>query len=59
MEKDLDIWELPNYLGNGLDTCGTAYVFEKLLHYVGNDLSLYMWEMWYICVKWLKYLRNG
>ena len=26
----------PNYLGNGLDTWFTAYVFEKRLNYVGN-----------------------
>ena len=24
----------PKYLGNGLDTCGTALVFEKRLNYV-------------------------
>ena len=30
----------PKYLGSGLDTSGTAYVFEKRLHYVGNDLSI-------------------
>ena len=28
----------PKYLGNGLDTWGTAQVFEKRLQYVGNDL---------------------
>ena len=26
----------PKYLGNGLDTCGTGYVFEKRLNYVEN-----------------------
>ena len=28
----------PKYLGNGLDTWGTALVFEKGLYYVGNGL---------------------
>ena len=26
----------PKYLGNGLDTWGTAYVFENRLNYLGN-----------------------
>ena len=30
----------PKYLGNGLDTWGTALVFEKLLYYVGNGLRI-------------------
>ena len=30
----------PKHLGNGLDTWGTAYVFEKRLDYVGNDLRI-------------------
>ena len=30
----------PKYLGNGLDTCGTAQVFEKRLSYVGNGLRI-------------------
>ena len=29
-------WEWPKYLGNGLDTWGTAEVFEKRLYYFGN-----------------------
>ena len=28
----------PKYLGNGLDKCHTALVFEKGLYYVGNGL---------------------
>ena len=28
----------PKYLGNGLDTFGTAQVFEKRVYYVGNGL---------------------
>ena len=28
------------YLGNGLDTCGSAQVFEKRLNYVGNGLRI-------------------
>ena len=34
-----------------------AYVFEKLLKYVENEVDL--WEMAKIYGKWLKYLRNG
>ena len=30
----------PKYLGIGLDTCGTAYVFEKRLNYVRNGLRI-------------------
>ena len=30
----------PKYLGNGLDTQGTAEVFVKLLNYVGNGLRI-------------------
>ena len=30
----------PTHLGNGLDAWGTASVFEKLLHYVGNVLRI-------------------
>ena len=30
----------PKYLRNGLDTWGTAQVFEKLLYYVGNGLRI-------------------
>ena len=30
----------PKYFGNGLDTCGTAYVFEKRLHSFGNVLRI-------------------
>ena len=26
----------PKYMGNGLDTWGTALVFQKRLYYVGN-----------------------
>ena len=33
----------PKYLGNRLDTWGTALVFEKRLNYVRNDLDL--WKM--------------
>ena len=28
------------YLGNGLDTSDTAFVFEKRLYYVGNGLRI-------------------
>ena len=28
----------PKYLGNSLETWGTAYMFEKRLYYVGNGL---------------------
>ena len=28
------------FLGNGLDTCHTALVFEKSLYYVGNGLRI-------------------
>ena len=34
-----------------------AYVFEKRLKYVGNDVDLL--EIAKICGKWLKYLING
>ena len=34
-----------------------AYVFEKRLRYVGNDVDL--WEMPKISGKCLKYLTNG
>ena len=34
-----------------------AYVFEKRLKYVGNDVDL--WEIAKICGKLLKYLING
>ena len=30
----------PKYLGNGLDTWGTALVFEKRLNYVVNGLRI-------------------
>ena len=30
----------PKYLGNGLDTWGTAEVFQKRLYYVGNGLRI-------------------
>ena len=30
----------PKYLGNGLDTQGTAKVFKKWLNYVGNGLRI-------------------
>ena len=30
----------PKYLGNGLDTWGQAYVFEKRRYYVGNGLKI-------------------
>ena len=30
----------PKYLGNGLYTQGTAYVFEKRLNYAGNGLRI-------------------
>ena len=30
----------PKYLGNGLDTWGSAKVFEKRLNYVGNGLRI-------------------
>ena len=53
----------PKYLGNGLDTFGTAKVFEKLLLLcwkwlmnLTNGFSIR--EMTYIFGKWLKYLIN-
>ena len=30
----------PKYLGNGLDTWGTAEVFENRLNYLGNALGI-------------------
>ena len=30
----------PKYFGNGLDTWGTALVFENLLDYLGNGLKI-------------------
>ena len=30
----------PKYLGNGLDTWGTAEVIENRLNYVGNGLRI-------------------
>ena len=30
----------PKYLGNGLDTFDTDFVFEKRLYYVGNGLTI-------------------
>ena len=30
----------PKYLGNGLDMCGTAKLFQKRPYYVGNDLRI-------------------
>ena len=30
----------PKYLGNGLETCDTALVFEKRLYYVANGLRI-------------------
>ena len=30
----------PKYLGNGLDTWNTAFVFEKRLNYVGNGFRI-------------------
>ena len=30
----------PKYLGNGLDTWGSALVFQKSLYNVGNDLRI-------------------
>ena len=56
--------EWPKYLANGLDTWGTAYVFEKRLFLCWKWLMnltnrLNMWEMTYICGKGLKYLRNN
>ena len=30
----------PKYLGNGLDTWGTAKAFENRLHYLGNGLRI-------------------
>ena len=51
----------PKYLGNGLDTWDTPFIFEKRLYYVGKGLrnGLNMWEMTYIFGKWLMFLRNG
>ena len=39
----------PKYLGNGL-------LCWKCPNNLANGLN--MWEMTYICGKWLKYLRN-
>ena len=36
MTQNFGKW--PKYLENGLDTFGTAYVFEKRLYYVGKGL---------------------
>ena len=30
----------PKYLGNGLDTWGTALVFENRLSYLGNGVKI-------------------
>ena len=30
----------PKYFENGLDTCETAFVFEKRLFYFGNGLRI-------------------
>ena len=30
----------PKHFGNGLDSYGTALVFEKRLYYVGNGLKI-------------------
>ena len=54
----------PKYLGDGLDTWGTASVVQKQLLLCWKQLmnltnGLNMWEMTYICGKGLKYLRNG
>ena len=32
--------KFPKYLGNGLDTWDTPFVFEKRLYYVGNGLRI-------------------
>ena len=41
MENDFEIWEMANFLGNGLDAWGTAYVFETHLNYVGDGLRIW------------------
>ena len=53
----------PKYLGNGLDTWGTAEVFENRLKLSWKWLKnltkgLNMWKMTYIFGNWLKCLRN-
>ena len=42
--------------GNGLNICGTPYVFEVRHKYVANDLNIL--NMASMCGKQLKYLRN-
>ena len=32
--------KFPKYLGNGLDTWGTAEVFKNRLNYLGNGLRI-------------------
>ena len=34
-----------------------AYVFDKLLKYIGNESG--MWEMAKIFGKWLRYMESG
>ena len=45
------------YLGNGLDIWGTDEVFEVRHKYVAKDLNIL--NMPWMCVKRIKYLRNG
>ena len=42
---------------NGLDIWGTAYVFEVRHKYAAKDLNIL--NMPWMCVKRIKYLRNG
>ena len=45
------------YLGNGLDTSGTAYVFEVRHKYVVHYLNIL--DMPWMYGKRIKYLRKG
>ena len=44
-------------MGNDVYMWEMAYVFEKRLIYVGNDVDLL--EIAEMCGKWLKYLIHG
>ena len=40
LKMTLRFGKRPKYLGNGLDTWGTAKVFENRLNYLGNGLRI-------------------
>ena len=50
----------PKYLGNGLDVWDTCFRngFTMLNWLMNLTNGLNMWEMKYLCGKWLKCLRN-